>query len=186
MMFEWLNVAVLALTIVAIVYGPIKAVQISQRNEDLRWARERKLAVLRDLMKTRGMRLDPVHVAALNVIEVEFYGDDAVLKSYNDYVRHLGSPLPYPDQQERYFRERYDLFIQLAHSIGHSLSFKFDKGDISRLAYSPQGWEQDQLLRNKNAELFSELLEGKRALPVLQFLPHHEMPRKSIFPSPPE
>lgn len=182
----YINLAILAATIVAIIVGPIMAVKVTRRHDDEKWRRDRRMAVLRDLMKTRGVRLDPVHVAALNVIELEFYGERLVQVAYKSYIRHLCSPLPMPDQQERYFEERFELFLDLIQELGRSLGLAFDRGDISRLAYSPVGWEQDQQMQRKNMALFADLLEGRRAINVLNFSPQQEPQIKRLFPPAPE
>ena len=41
----------------------------------------------------------------INLIEVEFYDIEPVRAAYRIYIRHLGSALPTPDQQDRYFEE---------------------------------------------------------------------------------
>lgn len=160
----YINLAILAATIVAIIIGPIMAVRVTRTHDDKKWRRDRRMTVLRDLMQTRGVRLDPLHVAALNVMELEFYGEASVLAAYKAYIRHLSSPLPMPDQQEPYFEQRFELFLNLIQELGRSLGLAFDRGDISKLAYSPVGWEHDQQMQRKNMALFAELLEGRSSV----------------------
>jgi hypothetical protein len=97
-------------------------------------------------------------------------------------VRHLGSALPTPDQQDRYFEEREDLYADLLHAMGLSLGYTFDKRELMRLAYVPILWQDDFMLQRRNATLLAEVLEGARPLPISPFQPK----RQSPFPPPPE
>jgi len=90
----WINAAILILTIVAIIYGPIWAIKVNRKLDEERDARSRKYAILSDLMRTRQARIDPVHVAALNLIELDFYGQKDVVVAYRDYVNPSYSPNP--------------------------------------------------------------------------------------------
>ena len=60
------------LTILAVILGPILAVQAQKAIERWRERRNRKLWVFKTLMATRGSRLSPNHVQALNMIDLEF------------------------------------------------------------------------------------------------------------------
>ncbi len=180
--FEIIYIGFLILTIIAIFFGPIKAVKITRKMDKERDIRERKLEVFRSLMKTRRIRLSSEHVTALNLIELEFYKKTLVTKPYREYIKHLSSPLPASDQQEHYFTERDDLFVNLLQGLGEELGYNFDKKDLDRLSYTPVGWEQDESTQKKNARLLSELLEGKRPLPITSM----QVTNNSPFPPPPE
>ena len=160
----WLTIA----TVVAIIAGPLIALEIERRLDDKRAKRKRQQAVFTDLLRTRGIRLDAVHVSALNVVEVEFYEDATVRTEFKNYISHLSSPMPAVTQQERYFEERNDRFLDLLDAIGKSLGYVFDKHELGRLSYVPQGWEDDQATIRRNARLLSEVLAGERALPIAQ------------------
>ncbi len=164
--YEIISVLILIATIAAIILGPIVAVRITRDLDDKRERHSRRLDVFRDLMKTRQVRLDPVHVAALNLVEVEFYSSSSVRSAYAAYIRHLRSPNPSPEQQGRYFDERDDLFIDLLKEIAAELGYEFDKRELSRMGYAPQGWGDDQFIQRKNALLLSQILEGERPLPI--------------------
>jgi hypothetical protein len=133
--------------------------QSSQNHPKLDEERERlnrKLSVFRTLMQTRRARTNQNHVGALNLIEVEFYDIEPVRAAYRIYVRHLGSALPTPDQQDRYFEEREDLYADLLHAMGLSLGYTFDKRELMRLAYVPILWQDDFMLQRRNATLLAE------------------------------
>lgn len=157
---------ILALTIVAIVFSPIIALEVERRRDAERATSERKLAVFRDLLRTRSMRLDAVHVSALNVVDLEFYDDEKIRLALKEYIRHLSSPMPPVADQDRYFEQRNDLFLDLLQLMGNSLNYDFDKQELSRLSYIPQGWENDQSTQRQNAQLLNDVLAGRRAFPI--------------------
>ncbi|WP_227271129.1 DUF6680 family protein [Roseobacter weihaiensis] len=171
-----------ALTLLAIVTGPVIAVWLT-RLLDARAARHnRRLNLFRDLMQTRGIRLDPLHVAALNIVELEFYNENEVRDAFKAYIDHLSGPAPEAaSEQERFFGQRSDLFVALLSKIGAVVGYKFDKHDLDRNSYVPQGWDADQSLQRRNAQLLNGLLSGQRPLPVTNFLsqqsPYPEAPK---------
>ena len=87
----------------ATLFGPIFAVQVQKRIEILRERRQRKLLVFATLMTTRGARVSPDHVRALNMIDTVFDGgtlfgirrvkksDKAVLDAWHQYLDHLNT-----------------------------------------------------------------------------------------------
>ncbi|HMS95447.1 MAG TPA: hypothetical protein PKA03_09550 [Tabrizicola sp.] len=168
-------------TLVAIVLGPIVAVIVTRVLDGKSERRRRKIDVFRNLMQTRGIRLDPVHVAALNILEIEFYNEPEVRRAYADYIAHLSAPMPNVSEQDRFFEQRSDLFMSLLHKMGDALKFRFDKRDLERLSYVPQGWDTDHSLQRKNAALLSQILSGERAIPVTNIISG-----PSPFPDPPQ
>lgn len=82
------------LTILAIVVGPILAIEVQKRLEKGRDALNRKLLIYKTLMATRGTILSPQHVEALNLIDIEFNPRDRkekkVLDAWRVYRDHLG------------------------------------------------------------------------------------------------
>ena len=157
-------------TLGAILLGPIFAVIVTRKIDQSRDARQRKLDVFRNLMQTRGIRLDPVHVAALNIVEIEFYKEPKVRTAFKEYVAHLGAPMPSVEEQDRFFAQRTDLFVEFLATIGQALNLQFDKRDLERLTYVPEGWNTDQNLQRKNAFLLSQILGGERAIPVTSMI----------------
>lgn len=168
-------------TLAAIALGPIIAVIVTRVLDRTAEKRRRRLDVFRNLMQTRGVRLDPVHVAALNVVEIEFYKDKNVRRAFQSYIQHLSAPMPVVAEQNRFFEQRSDLFMDLLSEIGSSVGFIFDKRDLERLSYVPQGWDSDQNMQRRNAEMIGQLLSGQRAMPITHFTggqsPYPEPPR---------
>jgi hypothetical protein len=169
---EWIMV-------VAVLVGPIIAVLITRFNDNRREIKTRQLSILRSLLKTRQVRLDAEHVGALNLIELEFYGVDSIVHAYSSYISHLSS-IPVEAAQDNFYRVRVDLFSALLHAIGNHLGYRFDKLDLDRRSYSPIAWVDEQERARKNAALLTELLEGKRSLPVFNLIV-----AQNQFPPPP-
>jgi hypothetical protein len=168
-------------TIVAIFLGPVFSVLVTRFIDKQRENKARRLKVFQDLMQTRGLRLDPLHVAALNVVELEFYHAEKVREAFRNYISHLGAPMPeQQSEQNRFFEQRSDLFIVLLSEIGKILNYHFDKRDLERNSYVPQGWDTDQSLQRRNAQLLNAILSGQRPLPIGNFLA-----KDSPYPEPP-
>src|SRR5688572_28732942 len=83
------NALILMATIVAIIYGPIKAVEITRRLDREREALGRKRHVLATLMRTRRTSMHPDHVGALNLVQLEFHETPKVLAAYRAYIANL-------------------------------------------------------------------------------------------------
>lgn len=177
-----IEVILAIVSIVAIVVGPIAAVAITRVIDTRREVKLRKLDVFRTLMKTRRERLAYDHVSALNLVELEFYGEQAVQNAYRKYIEHLGMKAPPVGQDERFFKTRSETFADLLKEIGKSLGYSFDKMDLERLGYSPVGWERDQALTRNNASMINDILSGRRGFPVAPFNASPASP----FPPPPE
>src|SRR5713101_2735656 len=77
------------LTIFAIYYGPISALKIQRRLDDEREVRSRKVYIFKTLMSNRVTRLSPVYVQAMNLIDVEFTGDNEKEKAVREAWKEL-------------------------------------------------------------------------------------------------
>lgn len=170
------------LTLAAIVVGPIAAVSITlwrdRRNEFGR----RKREILASLMRTRSSRLSAEHVGALNLVQLEFHGREAIIDAYKQYIEHLGTPLPAVEQQDQFFQQRETRFLDLLNAIAIDLNYKFDKKDLESLSYSPRGWHDSESIQRDNMFLLWQLLRGERALQVRNEIIEERGP----FPPPPE
>lgn len=178
----WLNAVILLATIFAIVYGPIKAVKITRQMDDARAKENRRVEIFRDLMRTRQIQLNVEHVYALNLIDIEFYGEDKIVAAHRAYMNHLNTSLPAVDAQDKFFEDRRDLFIDLLHAIGKAVGYDFDRRDLGKFGYVPAGWGNEAERQRYLQHLFIEVLENKRPLPVTPMV----APNANPFPPPPE
>ncbi|MGY3125001.1 hypothetical protein ACVWXQ_008938 [Bradyrhizobium sp. S3.14.4] len=129
------------------------------------------------LMRTRRVTLSPDHVTALNVIQTEFHEDNSVITAYKKYIDNLGSPALPPgstDEAIRHFvNERDDAFNEMMFEIGKHLGFTFDKRELAKYSYAPQGWVNIETEQNAMRHFALELLQGKRPLPITPFQASH-------------
>lgn len=160
----WMGIA----TIVAVILGPILAVCVTRYIDESRLKQTRRMDVFRTLMRTRRMRLNPDHVGALNLVEIEFYGENAVIESWKAYWTHLRQALPVdPNQQQQFLRDQEGLLTKLLHAIAKTLEFNIEQLEIFEGGYVPQGWvDDDQSVRVMRA-LILEILNGRRGLPIV-------------------
>ncbi|MDA3779808.1 MAG: hypothetical protein PF487_06270 [Bacteroidales bacterium] len=156
------------LTIIAIIIGPIAAVQIQKFIEKTKDKKNRKIYIFKTLMASRGSALSHSHVEALNRIDLEFSGErkyDKVIQAWKEYFDNLSQKVD-DNQIPVWSSKNEELLVELLFEMGKSLGYKFDKLLIKRNIYSPIGHarieqEQENLRRNLN-----EVLDGNRVIPM--------------------
>ncbi len=143
----------------AILLGPILAVQVQALLDRRREFRRRKNDIFGILMATRGARLSPQHVQALNSIDVVFYSrspkDKLVRNAWREYLDSLSGA----DTSRR-----ETLFVSLLEKMAESLGYEFDRTSLKNQAYSPQGHFDLELDATAIRKGLVEMMEGKRAL----------------------
>lgn len=170
------------ITVLAIIAGPILAVQAQKWLEAVRYKKQRRLNLFHTLMSTRATRLSIEHVSALNMIDIEFYGrkvfgirfqtpkEKAVTNAWKNYNDRLIGVNPPPDQQALLFAQRDDAFIAMLYGMSKALGYDFDEVQLKRDCYRPAGHgdlEADQYMIRKG---ILDILNGTRAMPVKQFV----------------
>lgn len=155
--------------ILAVVAGPIFAIQIQKYIEGTKEATERKIRVFKDLMATRASTLAYQHVVALNMIGLEFQGKNyaKVVNAWKTYLDHLNS---FPNDDESmvkvWVEKRNDQLSDLLYEMGTSLGFEFDKVHIKKAGYIPKAYadQEDEIsfLRSSLVEVFL----GNRSIPL--------------------
>lgn len=153
--------------VVAVLLGPVIAVQLTRHLDNKREIRDRKLQVFKTLMSTRGYSTSMDHVVALNRIDLEFdrrnTKEKAVIEAWKAYLDHLNAKdLPL----EHWVVRRIELLVEMLHNMARVLDYDFDKTHIKNSSYSPVAHgtleEQQEAIRKG----VIELLQGKRSLPV--------------------
>lgn len=180
---DWINAILLGITVVATIVGPISAVLVTRWGEDRRERRRRQYNILHSLMRTRAITLHNDHVAALNLVQLEFYGQHKIDQTFRHYLAHLSLEVPTADEPLRVFiDDRQDRFFSLVQEIAAELGYRFDKADLKRLSYSPKGWANIEAQQQAIIARTLDLLDGRRPLPVTQF---HVSDTNTKFPPPP-
>src|SRR5262245_16724018 len=179
------TILILVATVFAIVWGPIKAVQITRDNDEKREKRRRQFEVFHALMKTRRFVLAPDHVMALNLVQVEFYDHFRIDSAYRTYMAFLSSRFPDANdpQAERFHEQRNDALYDLLHAIADELGYHYDKRDLQRLAYGPLGWENDETQQRAMRNLLIDVLSGNKPMPVADW--EKLVATRNKFPPPP-
>lgn len=160
------------LIIVAIILGPILAVQIQGYLEDRKVKRERQMNIFRTLMTTRATPLSPLHVQTLNIIDVEFHKNKKIVEAWKlllDNFMHY--PTDYDDPNygtrlEDSNEKSKELLIDLLYKMAKVLNYDFDKVHLKRGVYIPKGhaeMEMDQFIIRKN---LLDLFSGKKPMPI--------------------
>jgi hypothetical protein len=78
-------------TIIALITGPVMAVLITRYLDDERTYKSRRMDVFRTLMRTRRTTLHPDHLGALNLVEIEYANEPAVLNAWKALFTHFGT-----------------------------------------------------------------------------------------------
>ncbi|NBV05927.1 MAG: hypothetical protein EBS06_01650 [Proteobacteria bacterium] len=163
--------------VLATFLGPFSAVAFTLWQENRRSEREklitknkikrdRQLWILRALMAHRNIRLHPDFVTALNLIELDFYDEKEVIKLWQDYRKTLGEDCDEKDskQMEVFSKKINHNLSAFLKQIGKILGYEMDKLELLNQAYSPRGWEQNELRGQKISKQLIELLENKRSI----------------------
>lgn len=164
-MTDWMAIT----NIIAVILGPISAVQIQKWIEKYTEKRNRRLNIFITLMATRGQRLSFEHVRVLNMIDIEFYGEQQILDSWQDYLNCLSTKIneEYTKKEVDDWSEKKDnSFIKLLSEMANLLNYKFDSDHLKKGFYLPtaHGKEEEyqNFVRGEIIKIFSE----KTSIPV--------------------
>jgi hypothetical protein len=159
-------------SIAAIALSPLIALEVQKRLEDRRAQKDRKVELFRRLMTTRATDIAPLHVEALNSIEVEFYpvrrffglmapkrSEKKVLDAWHIYINHVNTTMGEGEALNRWVEHRKEFLTDLIYEMGQSLGFDIGKVTIKTEAYYPRGhWEvetEQHALRKAALKVFS-------------------------------
>ena len=157
------------LMMLAVILGPILAVQIQKYIDRRKEERGRKLKVFRDLMTTRASTLAFQHVSALNMVGLEFNGKkySKVVNAWKTYIDHLGSfPNDDEDLQKIWSEKKNDQLSDLLYEMGESLGFDFDKVHIKKAGYFPQAYADQENEQNFIRKKLVDVFLKKDAIPM--------------------
>lgn len=135
---------------IAVVIGPIFAVQAQKLIEALQEKRKQRMALFQTLMSTRAERLNRDHVKALNMIDIEFYGrmlpfirtrfqttrEQAVTHAWKSYNSHLNQRDEY-ESLDLWLKKSDELFTNMLYAIAQCLDYDYDKVQLQRDCYRP-------------------------------------------------
>jgi len=161
---QWLA----ALSAAAILVSPIFALEVQKRLDDRRAALDRKMAIFRKLMTTRATQMSPVHVEALNGIEVEFYAtrgpDKKVLDAWRLYVNHLNTRAGDGEALNRWVDKKSGLLIDLLYEMAQRLNYDIDKVTMQKNVYHPQGFVEIEFEQHALRKAALAVFSGERPI----------------------
>lgn len=157
---QWVNLA-------AILLGPILAVIITRIIDSRRDRYARRMHVFRELMRNRRNALSPDYVGALNLVEVEFYGEKDIEATWKALMIQLSTEAGEGEDKLKAWNEEIRArTTRLIHAMGKSLRFNMEQLDILAGGYAPRGWEDVEVEVRYFRRLMIETLRGDRRLPV--------------------
>jgi hypothetical protein len=160
------------LTLIALVAGPISAIFITRHLDDKRQYAARRMDVFRTLMRTRRTVLHPDHIGALNLVEIEYARDPAVLTAWKALFTNFGSSQGRLEAErtdgitDKREIERQALLTKLLHAMATSLGLKIEQLEIFEGGYTPQFWgnvESDQEVIRK---FVVDLAHARAVVPI--------------------
>ncbi len=162
------------LTILAIIIGPCLAVWGNGYLDRRREQRARKMDIFRTLMRTRDARLSPDHIAALNLVEIEFVDHPEVIKRWRELHQHFGTiHAKHPKEateprlhDERIGKERLELLTQMLDLMAKVLKFRIEQMEILRGGYYPQGHADIESEQSIIRHYIVDLASGQKIVPV--------------------
>lgn len=165
------------ITIFAVIMGPIFAVQAQKMIEYFRDKKNRRLAIFKTLMSTRGERLNRDHVQALNMIDIEFDGrrdtwfsrqnkkEKGVTEAWKKYKDHLDSRKNY-DLISSWIKDGDELFIGLLYRMSRALGYDYDEVQIKRDCYRPEAHASVENAQLDVLEGLAKVLRHEQSIPM--------------------
>lgn len=155
-----------ALVIIAVLLAPLTALTIQRYLDRRRAKADRRIELFRTLMGTRGAKLSPAHVHALNMIDIEFYGIKRVTHAWKEYLDHLNTPTGEGQALEVWMQRSDDFLVSLLYEISVVLRYDFDKPHLRRAVYVPKAFGDDEAFQRGMRLALAQLFTGNYALPI--------------------
>jgi hypothetical protein len=176
-----------AVTICAIYYGPISALKIQRQLDEEREARNRKVQIFKTLMSFRVTRLSPLYVQGLNLIDVEFTGNNEKEKAVRDAWKELNDLFSNYRTTTNAEEKSNDLNAVLLAAMGKSLGYDFDKIYLKKGGYYPEFLMNVEMEQHSLRRQLLEILDGtgRRKVPISVFeqrFPDIKLPAKPETP----
>jgi len=171
MSIDWSVKATDVAIVFATVVGPILAVWAAEWRQKRKAQSDRREWVFRTLMTTRGARLSPDHVAAINHIEFafprgEFAEIDDARALYRKHLRSTDSASPEPAVRQAWFNRANELFAEMLHRMARSLGVSFPKSEITEESYYPDAFALSEAELNEIRALSLQVLKHGRPLNI--------------------
>lgn len=153
-----------ALNVVAIIAAPITALWVQEKREGAKAQRQRRQTIFNALWVNRRRQFYLARVDALNMIDVEFFGEQRVQDAWQALFAHYCQEHPGLNN-DQVFREREELFATLLYEISQVLGYKFSRTHIRDNVYRPILHGKFDEMEVQTREALHQLLQSD-ALPV--------------------
>jgi hypothetical protein len=119
-------------------------------------------------MATRRSNVSPDHVAAINLVEVEFHGVKSVIEAWSTYLTHLNTKANSSNETEAkaWNDRRSELLAILLVKIAAHLGITKGEIEILHGGYAPQAWALREGRLDAVQDYAIRLSEGKAVLPL--------------------
>ncbi len=182
------------LMIIAILFAPLFALQVQSYLSYFGERKRRKVRNFEILMTTRGERISELHVQALNMIDIDFYGlkflgknwrtkkEKNVLIAWKIYLDHLyvSGDLEGP-KLETWSNKKDELFIDLLYEISKAVGYDFDKVQLNKSIYTPRAHGTQVLDNESIRQNLVQILDGKKPLPMRVVLDEENQKQQKII-----
>jgi hypothetical protein len=152
------------LSVFAIMAAPLAALWVQRKKDEDKALRDRRQAIFNALWVNRRRQFWVARVDALNMIDVEFVGEEKVLNAWQELFAHYSHEHTGLND-DQIFKEREDLFATLLYEISRVLGYKFSRTHVRDNIYRPLLHFDYDKIEVETRRLVLELLKGD-ALPI--------------------
>lgn len=179
-------------TIIAIILGPILAIQVQKFIERVTRERNEKRKVFMTLLTTRGRKIAPEHVQALNMIHVVYSSkkekkekkeDKAVVEAWDVYRDHLFNPIApmklqadgkvseadekdFLDRSNKWHEKSDEHLCNLLRKMSESLGYRFPELWLKKGAYTPQWYGDMDMNQMTISKGLADVFLGFKSFPM--------------------
>tara|TARA_R110002020_G_scaffold200927_4_gene403338 strand:- start:4729 stop:5328 length:600 start_codon:yes stop_codon:yes gene_type:complete len=166
MVIDWANIdwAIVVSTFV----GPIAAVMITLWYQENSLRKRSRHELFVSMMRNRRHPTSQEFVGALNLVPVHFYADKDVMKRYAELIAVFDDTSWFIPEALNRLNEQAELRIAyLLSAMSRAVGRPVEQLQILRGAYAPQGWKDEEQAQKEIRSALSDVLTGKRLLPIL-------------------
>jgi len=149
----------------AIIAAPLVTLWAQRRLESAKAQTDRRQSIFRALWVNRRRQFYLARVDALNMIDVDFYGERKVQNAWDELRAHYFRPEHPGLNEEQIFAEREGLFATLLFEMSQVLGYEFGKAQIRDNIYRPQLHNDFDAIEFETRKRTLDLLRSD-ALPV--------------------